>query len=90
MIFLVRELGCKMRTTINIRDELVEEFLAYSKARNKSKAIEVAIKHYIQKKAIEDLIALSGKIDIDPDWQKAEEMELHEYEEKGLPFLFPT
>jgi metal-responsive CopG/Arc/MetJ family transcriptional regulator len=90
MIFLVRELGCKMRTTINIRDELVEDLLVYSKARNKSKAIEVAIKHYIQKKAIEDLIALSGKIDIDPDWQKAEEMELHEYEEKGLSFLFPT
>ena len=79
-----------MRTTINIRDELVEDLLVYSKARNKSKAIEVAIKHYIQKKAIEDLIALSGKIDIDPDWQKAEEMELHEYEEKGLSFLFPT
>ena len=70
-----------MRTTINIKDDLIEELLVRSKAKNKSKAIEAAIKHYIEKKAIEDLIALSGKIDIDPDWEKAEAVELHEYKD---------
>jgi metal-responsive CopG/Arc/MetJ family transcriptional regulator len=70
-----------MRTTINIKDDLLQELLVRSKAKNKSRAIEAAIKQYIEKNAIEDLIALSGKIDIDPDWEKAEEMELHEYKD---------
>ena len=70
-----------MRTTISIKDDLMQELLARTKAKNKSKAIETAIKQYVEKKAVEDLIALSGKIDIDPDWQKAEEMELHEYKD---------
>jgi len=68
-----------MRTTINIQDDLMQELLARSKAKNKSKAVETAIKQYVEKKAVEDLIALSGKIDIDPDWEKREEMELDEY-----------
>ena len=70
-----------MRTTISIKDDLMQELLAVSKAKNKSKAIETAIKQYVEKKAVEDLIALSGKIDIDPDWEKAEEMEHHEYKD---------
>ena len=68
-----------MRTTISIKDDLMQELLAVSKAKNKSKAIETAIKQYVEKKAVEDLIALSGKIDIDPDWEKSEEMELDEH-----------
>jgi len=68
-----------MRTTISIKDDLMQELLARSKAKNKSKAIETAIKQYVEKKAVEDLIALSGKIDIDPDWEKSEEMELDEH-----------
>jgi Arc/MetJ family transcription regulator len=79
---LVDGMRCRMRTTINIQDDLIRELLLRSKAKNKSKAIEAAIKQYIEKKAIEDLIDLSGKIDIDPDWQKAEEMEIHEYEDR--------
>ena len=70
-----------MRTTISIKDDLMQELLARTKAKNKSKAIETAIKQYVEKKAVEDLIALSGKIDIDPDWEKAEETELHEYQD---------
>jgi metal-responsive CopG/Arc/MetJ family transcriptional regulator len=68
-----------MRTTISIKDDLMQELLARTKAKNKSKAIETAIKQYVEKKAVEDLIALSGKIDIDPDWEKSEEMELDEH-----------
>jgi hypothetical protein len=68
-----------MRTTVNIRDELMNTLLERTKSRTKTQAIETAIREYLDRKAIEDLISLSGKINIDPDWQKDEEAELDEY-----------
>jgi len=68
-----------MRTTINIKDDLMEALLLHTKAKTKTKAIELSIREYIQKKSIEDIVSLSGKITIDSDWQKVEEDELNEY-----------
>ena len=68
-----------MRTTINIKDDLMEALLLHTKAKTKTKAIELSIREYIQKKSIEDIVSLSGKIAIDSDWQKVEEDELNEY-----------
>lgn len=68
-----------MRTTINIQDDLMEALLAQTKAKTKTKAIELSIREYIEKKSIENIVALSGKINIDSDWQKMEEDELNEY-----------
>ena len=67
-----------MRTTINIQDDLMEALLAQTKAKTKTKAIELSIREYIEKKPIENIVALSGKINIDSDWQKMEEDELNE------------
>ena len=68
-----------MRTTINIQDDLMGKLLAGTKSKTKTKAVEIAIKDYIEKKSIEDLLSLSGKIDIDPNWKKEEEAELNGY-----------
>ena len=68
-----------MRTTINIRDDLMDALLTLTKAKTKTKAVELSIREYIEKKFIEDLISLSGKINIDSDWQKEERAELNEY-----------
>jgi len=68
-----------MRTTINVRDDLLDELIKRTKTRTKTQAIEIAIREYLGKKAIEDLIALSGKIKINPNWCKDEEAELNEY-----------
>lgn len=68
-----------MRTTINVKDDLMNELIKRTNCNTKTEAIEIAIRDFLDKKAIEDLISLSGKIDIDPDWQKDEEMELEEY-----------
>ena len=70
-----------MRTTINVSDELMNALLQRTKSRTKTQAIETAIREYLDKKAVEDLISLSGKIDIDPDWRKDEEAELDEYKD---------
>ncbi|MEJ2589542.1 MAG: type II toxin-antitoxin system VapB family antitoxin [Deltaproteobacteria bacterium] len=68
-----------MRTTININDDLMDAIMALTKAKTKTKAVEISIREYIERRSIEDLISLSGKIDMDPDWQKQEEAELDEY-----------
>jgi hypothetical protein len=68
-----------MRTTINLKEELIRDLMKRTKSRTKTHAIETAIKEYLQKKAIEDLIALSGKVNIETDWRKEEEAELDEY-----------
>ncbi len=68
-----------MRTTINVKDQLMNELVKRTKSHTKTEAVEIAIKDYLEKKAIEDLISLSGKIDIDPDWKRDEEEELKEY-----------
>jgi Arc/MetJ family transcription regulator len=68
-----------VRTTINIQDDLMEALMSHTKAKTKTKAIELSIREYIEKKSIEDIVSLSGKITIDSDWQKVEEAELNEY-----------
>jgi hypothetical protein len=68
-----------MRTTINIKDDLMEALLARTKAKTKTEAVELSIREYIEKRSIEDLISLSGRINIDSDWQKEEEAELNEH-----------
>ncbi len=68
-----------MRTTINVKDDLMKALLKKTMASSKTKAIELAIREYLDKQAIEDLIALSGEVRIDLDWEKEEEAELDEY-----------
>ena len=68
-----------MRATINISDDLMSELLAKTKAKTKTRAIELAVKEYLKKKSIEEIITLSGKIDIDSNWKQEEEAELDEY-----------
>lgn len=70
-----------MRTTISIKDELMNALISRTKTRSRSKAVEIAIRDYIEKKSVEDLISLSGKVKIDLDWQKEEEIELDEYKD---------
>jgi hypothetical protein len=57
----------------------MEALLTHTKAKTKTKAIELSIQEYIEKKSLEGLLSLSGKINIDSDWQKEEEAELNEY-----------
>ena len=68
-----------MRTTLNIKDDMMDALLKRTKSKSKTKAVEVAIKDYLEKKAIEDLISLSGNIHIELDWEKEEEAELNGY-----------
>jgi len=68
-----------MRTTLNIKDDVMDALLKRTKSKTKTKAVEVAIREYLEKKSIEDLSALSGNIHIELDWKKEEEAELNGY-----------
>jgi len=68
-----------MRTTLNIKDDVMVALLKRTKSKTKTKAVEVAIREYLEKKSIEDLIALSGNIHIELDWEKEEQAELNGY-----------
>lgn len=67
-----------MRTTLNIPDELLTALKKVTGEKTKTEAICIAIDDYIRKKKIEKLISLSGKIKIDYDWKKMEDLEIKE------------
>jgi len=65
-----------MRATLNIPDDLLKEVQKITGEKSKTKAITVAMQEYIRQKKIKELMALSGKIDIDYDWEKEEKLEM--------------
>ena len=65
-----------MRATLNIPDELIKEVQKISGEKSKTKAITTAMKEYIRKERIKKLLSLRGKIQIDYDWEREEELEL--------------
>jgi hypothetical protein len=61
---------------MNLDDKLIEELMAVTEARTKTKAIHLAIAEFLRKKKIEGLLALEGKVHLDLDWRELEELEL--------------
>jgi metal-responsive CopG/Arc/MetJ family transcriptional regulator len=71
-----------MRATLNIPDELIDEVQRLSGEKTKTQAIVTVMEDYVQRKKMEDLLALRGKISIDYDWEREEEQELKAAEER--------
>ncbi len=65
-----------MRSTLNIPDDLLSEVQKITGEKSKTKAIVAAMQEYIRQKKIKELLALRGKIKIDYNWQKEEELEM--------------
>ncbi len=54
-----------MRTTLNIDSKLLETVLEATGEKNKSKAVNAALKEYIRRKHVQELIDSWGKIIVD-------------------------
>ncbi len=54
-----------MRTTLNIDDKLLETVIEATGEKNKSKAVNAALKEYIRRKHVQELIDSWGKIIVD-------------------------
>ncbi len=65
-----------MRATLNIPNDLLSEVQKITGEKSKTKSIVIAMEEFVRQKKIKKLIALRGKIRIDYDWQKEEELEM--------------
>jgi len=65
-----------MRTTVNLDPDLVAEVVEETGERDRGRAINKAMAEYVQRKKIETLLAMRGKLKLDIDWEKWEEEEL--------------
>jgi hypothetical protein len=65
-----------MRARLNIPDDLIKEVQEVSGEKSKTKAITVAMQEFIRQKKIKELIAMRGKVQIEFDWEKEEQLEL--------------
>ncbi|TWJ19513.1 type II toxin-antitoxin system VapB family antitoxin [Geobacter argillaceus] len=71
-----------MRATLNIPDELISEVQRLSGQKSKTGAIVTVMEEYVRRRRMEDLLALRGKVQIDYDWQREEELEIAAAEER--------
>lgn len=70
-----------MRTTLKIDDLLMKKLLEITQEKSKTRAITTAIKDYIKKKQIKEILSYQGKLDIENNWQQIEKEETMEYED---------
>jgi Arc/MetJ family transcription regulator len=56
-----------MRTTLAIREELLEEVKALSGVRTKKEAVEKALEEFVNRRRAKKLIDLEGKIELSFD-----------------------
>ena len=67
-----------MRTTINLKEKIVQEVMHITGAKNKSQAINEALEAYVREKRVKKLLELKGKLNLDENWKALREMELDE------------
>lgn len=67
-----------MRTTLNIKDDVIKQVLELTGAKNKSQAVNQVLEAFVQEKRTQKLLNLKGKLNLEENWQKLREMELDE------------
>lgn len=70
-----------MRTTIDIDPKLLERVVEVTGEKSRSKALAKVVEDYLRRKAIEELRAMAGKIDLVDNLKELEEAELKEMEQ---------
>ena len=67
-----------MRTTLNLKDDIIVEVTRLTGARNKSRAVNEVLEAYVREKKMQKLLDLKGKLHLDDNWKALREMELDE------------
>jgi metal-responsive CopG/Arc/MetJ family transcriptional regulator len=67
-----------MRTTLNLKNDLINKVLELTGAKNRSQAINDVLKYFIKEKQINNLLNLKGKLHLDENLKDLREMELDE------------
>ena len=67
-----------MRTTLDLEEDLLQQLLEISKAKTKSRAVNLAIADYVRRQKRKQLTRLSGRLWIEENWRALRELELDE------------
>lgn len=67
-----------MRTTLNLKKEVIEKAVALSGAKNRSQAINIILEEYVKQKQVKNLLGLKGKLHLEDNLKALREMELDE------------
>ena len=72
-----------MRATLSFRDELIEDLVRETGAKNKTQAITQAIEDFLYKRRLKKLLSLQGKLDLEDNWKEMETLEMEELKRYG-------
>ena len=67
-----------MRTTLNIKDDVIKQVLKLTNTKNKSQAVNEVLEAYVREKQTQKLLELRGKLHLEDNWERLREMELDE------------
>lgn len=67
-----------MRTTLDLEEDLLQQLLELSRAKTKSQAVNLAIAEYVRQRKIRLLKGLSGRLQLEENWEKLRQLELDE------------
>jgi hypothetical protein len=73
----------KLRATLSFSDELIEDLVRETGAKNKTQAITRAIEDYLKKSRLEKLLSLQGNLDLEDNWKEMEAVEMEELKRHG-------
>lgn len=64
-----------MKATISLDNTVLEQLLAYTKAKTAKESIAKAIEEYIRYQQRQELLNCRGAVEIDDNWQQLRELE---------------
>jgi hypothetical protein len=67
-----------MRTTLNLKEDIIEKAMILSGAKNRSHAINIILEEYVKQKQINTLMDLKGKLHLEDNLKSLREMEINE------------
>ncbi len=72
-------------TTVNLSDEEVAELQAATKQSDVAAALRTALREYVRYTQRQELMTLSGRVEMQENWQELEESELKAANESRRP-----
>ena len=72
-------------TTVNLSDEEVAELRAATKQSDVDEALRTALREYVRYTQRQELMTLSGRVEMQENWQELEEAELKAANESRRP-----
>lgn len=67
-----------MRTTLNVKDDIIEKVMLITGAKNRSQAVNEVLERYVREERIKNLLKLKGRFHLEEDWKEIREREIDE------------